>query len=121
MSDSNYISCKAENGSINISEDVISSMVREAVTEVDGVAAISNTAGAEIAEFIGLKTASKGITVEIIDDTVKVDVIILVRYGSKIVDVARAVQTSVSEVVRDVTGIEKAEINVHVSGVTFEK
>lgn len=31
----NYISCKAENGSINISEEVISAMVRTAVTEVE--------------------------------------------------------------------------------------
>ena len=33
MSD-NYISYREENGSINISEDVISSIVRAAVTEV---------------------------------------------------------------------------------------
>ena len=97
----NYISCKAENGSINISEEVISAMVRTAVTEV--------------------KSMSKGITVQIIDDTVKVDVIILVRYGCNIVNVAREVQNSVGEVVQAVTGIEKAEINVHVSGVAFEK
>ena len=53
---------------------------------------------------------SKGITVQIIDDTVKVDVIILVRYGCNIVNVAREVQNSVGEVVQAVTGIEKAEI-----------
>ena len=114
----NYISCKAENGSINISEEVISAMVRTAVTEVDGVAAISNTTTGEIAELIGIKSMSKGITVQIIDDTVKVD---LVRYGCNIVNVAREVQNSVGEVVQAVTGIEKAEINVHVSGVAFEK
>ena len=48
-----YISCQEEKGSINISEDVISSMVRTAVAEVEGVAGLSNTAGAEIAELIG--------------------------------------------------------------------
>ena len=117
----NYISCKAENGSINISEEVISAMVRTAVTEVEGVAGISNTTTGEIAELIGIKSMSKGITVQIIDDTVKVDVIILVRYGCNIVNVAREVQNSVGEVVQAVTVIEKAEINVHVSGVAFEK
>ena len=106
----NYISCKAENGSINISEEVISAMVRTAVTEVEGVAGISNTTTGEIAELIGIKSMSKGITVQIIDDTVKVDVIILVRYGCNIVNVAREVQNSVGEVVQAVTGIEKAEI-----------
>ena len=84
----NYISCKAENGSINISEEVISAMVRTAVTEVEGVAGISNTTTGEIAELIGIKSMSKGITVQIIDDTVKVDVIILVRYGCNIVNLS---------------------------------
>ena len=120
MSD-HYISCKEENGSINISEDVISTMVQTAITEIDGVAAISNTAGGELAELIGLKTISKGIKVQIVDDTIKVDAIILVRYGCNIVNVAREVQNSVTEVVQAITGIDKAEVNVHVSGVAFEK
>ena len=45
----NYISCQLENGSINISEDVVNSMVKTAVAEVEGVAGLSNTAGAELA------------------------------------------------------------------------
>lgn len=117
----NYITCKAENGSINISEEVISTMVRTAITEIDGVAGISNTAGAELAELIGIKTVSKGIKVQIIDDTIKVDAIIMVRYGCNIVNVAKEVQNSVTEAVQAITGIDKAEVNVHVSGVAFEK
>ena len=117
----NYISCKAENGSINISEDVISTMVRTAITEIDGIAGISNTAGAELAELIGIKTVSKGIKVQIVDDTIKVDAVILVRYGCNIVNVAKEVQNSVTEAVQAITGIDKAEVNVHVSGVAFEK
>ena len=117
----NYISCKAENGSINISEDLISTMVRTAITEIDGVAGISNTAGAELAELIGIKTVSKGIKVQIVDDTIKVDAVILVRYGCNIVNVAKEVQNSVTEAVQAITGIDKAEVNVHVSGVAFEK
>ena len=117
----NYISCKAENGSINISEDVSSTMVRTAITEIDGVAGISNTAGAELAELIGIKTVSKGIKVQIVDDTIKVDAVILVRYGCNIVNVAKEVQNSVTEAVQAITGIDKAEVNVHVSGVAFEK
>ena len=112
-----YISCKDENGSINISEEVISTMVRTAVTEVDGVAGISNNAGTELA----LKNIAKGIRVQIVDDTVKADAIILVRYGYNIVNVAKNVQNNVTEVVQAITGIDRSEVNVHVSGVAFEK
>ena len=117
----NYISYKEGNGSINISEEVISTMVRTAVTEIDGVASISTSVGSELAERIGIKYASKGIEVEIVEDKIKVDAVILVKYGCNIINVARNVQDSVTETVQSVTGIEKAEVNVHVSGVAFEK
>ena len=117
----NYITCREEKGSINISEDVIISMVKSVLNEVEGVAGLSNTAGAELAELIGLKSVSKGVKVQFEDGRVVVDIIITVVYGCNIVNVARDVQSSVGEVVHAVTGIEKAEINVHVSGVAFEK
>ena len=117
----NYITCHEENGSINISEDVVSSTVRAAIAEVDGVAGLSNTAGAEIAELIGIKTLTKGVKVQFANDKVIVDTIITVAYGSNIVNVARSVQEKVVNTVSAATGIEKAEVNVHVSGIAFDK
>jgi len=117
----NYITCREEKGSINISEDVIAAMVRAAVAEVDGVAGLSNTAGAEIAELIGLKTLTRGVKVQFADGRIVVDVIITVAYGCNIVKVAGAVQDKVMTAVQASTGIEQAEVNVHVSGIAFEK
>ena len=88
----NYITCQEEKGSINISEEVIVSLVKSAVGEIEGVSGLSNAAGAELAELIGIKTVSKGVKVAFEDDTIVVDVIINVCYGSSIVSVARAVQ-----------------------------
>ncbi len=116
-----YITCREERGSINISEDVISSMVRTAVMEVEGVAGLCNTAGSEIAELIGIKSISKGVKVQLSDDKIVVDTIITVHYGSKIVEVARNVQEKVLNVIQSTTGFEQAEVNVHVSGIAFEK
>ena len=117
----NYITCQEENGSINISEDVIAAMVRSAIVEVEGVAGLSNTAGAEIAELIGLKTVTKGVKVQLNEDRIVVDTIITVQYGCKIVEVARNVQEKVLTVIQSTTGFDKAEVNVHVSGIAFEK
>ena len=117
----NYITCKEERGSIHISEDVIVSLVKGAIAEIEGVAGLSNAAGAELAELIGIKTASKGIKVAFEDDTTVTDVIINVCYGSSIVAVAREVQEKILSTVQSVTGIEKAVVNVHVAGISFEK
>ena len=116
-----YITCREENGSINISEDVIASMVRSAVLEVEGVAGLSNTAGAEIAELIGIKTLTRGVRVQFLNEKVVVDTIITVAYGSNVVNVARCVQEKVLNVVSAATGIQQAEVNVHVSGIAFDK
>lgn len=117
----NYITCQEQLGSINISEDVINSMVRNAITEVDGVAGLSNTAGSELAELFGLKTLSRGVKVQFIESKIVVDAIITVVYGRNIISIAKAVQEKVMSVVQSTTGIEGAEVNVHVSGVAFEK
>ena len=112
----NYITCQEEKGSINISEDVIVSLVKSAVSEIKGVSGLSNAAGAELAELIGIKTVSKGVKVTFEDET-----IINVSYGSSIVSVAREVQDKLLSAVQSVTGIEKAKINVHVAGISFDK
>ena len=120
MGDS-YITCREQNGSINISEDVVAEIVRSAISEVDGVAGLSNTAGAELAELIGLKMISKGVKIQFDDGKIVVDAIINVSYGCNIVNVAQKVQESVMNAVQSTTGIENAEVNVHVSGIAFDK
>jgi len=71
--------------------------------------------------LLGIKSAAKGIKVQIVDGTMTVDTIITVRYGCSVVAVARAVQESVTSAVESMTGIGKPIVNVHVSGVAFDK
>ena len=117
----NYITCQEANGSINISEEVIAGMVRNAALEVEGVAGLANTAGAEISELLGIRTLSKGVKVQFSDGKVVVDTIITVSYGSSVMKVARAVQEKVLAAVQATTGLEQVEVNVHVTGIAFEK
>ena len=88
---------------------------------MEGVAGLSYTAGAEIAELIGLKTVSKGVKVQFVDEKIIIDVIINVVYGCNIVQIAREVQERVISLGQASTGIEHAEVNVHVSGISFDK
>ena len=117
----NYITCQEENGSINISEDVINSLGRSAISEVEGVAGLANTAGGELAELLGLKTVTKGVKVQLNDNQVIVDAIITVHYGFSIVKVAQDVQEKIINVIQATTGFDKPQVNVHVSGLAFDK
>ena len=120
MGDS-YISYREENGSINISEDVISGIVRTAVLDVEGVSGMSTTARAELAELIGLKPLPKGVKVHFEGQKIIVDAIITVVYGNNVVNVAKNVQTAIRSVLQASTGFEDAEVNVHVSGISFDR
>jgi uncharacterized alkaline shock family protein YloU len=44
-----------------------------------------------------------------------------VSYGSNVVKVARSVQEKVLTAVQATTGLEQVEVNVHVTGIAFEK
>lgn len=117
----NYITCQGERGSIYISEDVLTGMVKAAVSEIDGVAALANNAGADLAELLGIKNPGKGLKVQIEDGKMTVDVIIMVRYGCNVVGVAQQVQDAVTQAVESMAGMGTPVVNVHVSGVAFDK
>lgn len=114
-----YISKIEAEGSINISEDVISMIAVEAIKEVEGVGGITNAGAGK--EFLGKKHPFKGIRVSVEEDKVTVDTCILVTYGNPVNEVAKQVQTSVSKAIGDMTGLEVEAVNVNVSGVVFEK
>lgn len=111
---------KADNG-IEISNDVIAVIAGVAVTEVQGVSAMAGGFAGGITEVLsGKKNLAKGIKVEKIEDKTKIDVNIIVEYGSRIPDVAFEIQNRVKKSVEEMTGLKVEEVNVHIQGVNTE-
>ena len=70
--------------------------------------------------FSGKKNLAKGIKVDIAENEVKIDVNIIVEYGSRIPDVAFEIQNRVKKSVEGMTGLKVEEVNVHVQGVNTD-
>ncbi len=103
---------------IKISNDVIAVIAGVAASEVPGVAAMSGGLTGGITEALkGKKNLAKGIKVDATDSTAKIDVNIIVEYGSRIPDVAFEIQNRVKKSVESMTGLKVTEVNVHVQGV----
>lgn len=117
----NYITRVEDTGSINISDDVIATIVKLAAKEVEGVAGMAVTAGPAVADLLGMKTASKGVKVRFEEDAMTIDAVIMIKYGSNVVDVATAVQETIMNNVQSMTGVDDVTVNVHVSGIVFDK
>src|SRR5699024_4558229 len=97
MPENNYITTPTDHGTINISEDVFAVMVGAAVAEVDGVAGMANTVGSDLQELLGRKNLQKGVKVSFDENgTVVVDVLLTVRFGYNITQVAKQVQEKVA-------------------------
>ena len=110
-----------ENEGIEISGDVIAVIAGVAVSEVQGVASMSGGFAGGITEVLsGKKNLAKGIKVDKTDDAVKIDVNIIVEYGSRIPDVAFEIQNRVKKSVENMTGLKVEEVNVHVQGVNTD-
>ncbi len=104
--------------SIVISEDVVSVIAGIAVSEVPGVVDTAGGFAGGISEVLsGKKKLSKGIKVEVGEKETKIDVNIIVEYGTRIPDVAFEIQNKVKKSVKEMTGLDVLEVNVHVQGV----
>lgn len=112
---------KAENDGIKISDDVVAVIAGVAVSEVPGVAGMAGGFAGGISEvFSGKKNLAKGIKVDIAQNDVKIDVNIIVEYGSRIPDVAFEIQNRIKKAVESMTGLNVEEVNVHVQGVNTD-
>ena len=112
---------KEEENGIEISTDVIAVIAGVAVSEVQGVAGMAGGFAGGISEvFSGKKNMAKGIKVDKTENTAKIDVNIIVEYGSRIPDVAFDIQNRVKTAVEGTTGLKVVAVNVHVQGVNTE-
>ena len=112
---------KEETSTIQISDDVVSIIAGKAVAEAPGVYAMAGGFAGGIQEVLsGKKSLSKGIKVEVGEKETKIDVNIIVEYGSRIPDVAFEIQNRVKTAVEGMTGLKVTAVNVHVQGVNTD-
>ncbi len=110
-----------QNKGIKIADDVVAVIAGVAVSEVPGVFGMAGGFAGGITEVLsGKKNLSKGIKVEVGEKETKIDVNIIVEYGTRIPEVAFEIQNRVKKAVETMTGLKVIETNVHVQGVNTD-
>lgn len=108
-----------DNGQITYANEVISTIVSVATTEVDGISGIVG-AGA-ISGIIGKSKTPRGVRVDMDGQDVNVDISVTVDYGMPIQKVGRDAQENVRKSIESMTGLHVEKVDLHVVGVSFEK
>lgn len=108
-----------ELGKIDISEDVIATLAGAAALECYGIVGMVSRKALKdgLIELIGRENLKRGIVVHTDENKIKVDLYIIVGYGTKISEVAHNVQTRVQYTLKEALGIDVYQINIFVQGV----
>lgn len=110
---------KKKTTGLQFSEDVIATIAGIAASEIDGVAAMSGGVVQGIAERLGRKDLTKGVSVEVGKEEVAVDLKVIVDYGKHLPDVYNKVVQNIGNSVQQMTGLRVIEVNMFVEGVSF--
>jgi len=110
-------------GKIEVTEEVIARIAGGAAMEVFGLVGMASRKALKdgIAELLGRDNFSKGVVVHTDNDEVRLDMHIIVSYGTKISEVAGNVQRRVRYTVEQMVGIEVSAINIFVQGVRTDR
>lgn len=108
-----------EYGSIEISKEVIATVVGGAATEIFGIVGMAskNQLRDNVSEILKKENYARGIIVRKENESVAIDVFIIVSYGTKISEVSRNVQERVAYQLESNLGIKAESVNVYVQGV----
>ena len=118
-----YMTLPEENGSINISEEVIAAIAVGAVRDVEGVSGMMTNLGGSVTDLVTKKNAqkgTKGVKIDMTGTALVLDVYLTVKFGTPIPEVAENAQKAVISAVEAMTGCSVGAVNVHVGGVTLE-
>ena len=116
-----YFTKDVENGTIQISEEVVASVAAMAVLEVEGVCGLASNLGYDIAEMLGKKTLAKGIRITAEGESLRIDCEIVAQFGQPVFVLARSVQDHVKTGVESLTGLPVSQVNVNVSGIALPR
>ena len=107
-------------GEVHIADEVVAIIAALAATEVDGVASMAGNITNELVGKLGMKVLSKGVKVDVKENVVTVDLDLNIKYGKNILDTSRTVQERVKSSIENMTGLQVADVNIHIAGVDME-
>jgi uncharacterized alkaline shock family protein YloU len=109
-------------GIVKISDEVVGVIAGLATTEIKGVIGMSaNLVGGITQILTGKKNLSKGVKVNVGENSATIDLFVVVEYGVKIPEVAKLVQENVRKTVETMTGLVVSAVNIHVQNVAIPK
>jgi uncharacterized alkaline shock family protein YloU len=118
MSDPKPDAAPTGGGGVTISDSVVAKVAFKAIGGIDGIHALGGTSARALAGLRGDK-GTPGISVDMREGGVDIDITMSIVFGASVPAVADAVRKAVTDQVAATTGLPVRAVNVLVTDVVF--
>ncbi|WP_026476450.1 Asp23/Gls24 family envelope stress response protein [Alkaliphilus transvaalensis] len=109
-------------GEITIDDHVLASIAGVSAMECYGLVGMATKSAASgLVELLKREHSSKGVKVQTEDDTITIDLFVIVEFGTRISVVANNIIEKVKYNIENLTGMKVKKVNITVQGVRVEK
>lgn len=107
-------------GSIKISDEVIATYVSQITLGIEGVCELSAGFTENLSKsLLRIDSQTKGIKISHEEEDIIIDIYIIVEYKIHIPQLSWEIQSKVRDEIKEFTGQNIKEVNIHVQGVNF--
>ena len=104
-------------GKVRIAPQVLLTIARLTTLATPGVAYMSPSLVGNVSRFLRRQRLDEGITIEVEDDIVYLDLYIVVEPNVNLLKLGRRIQHDVTRAINDMLGMHVSEVNIHIQDV----
>ncbi len=87
------------------------------MNEIEGIVSMNGGMAEGLAERIGRKILTKGVSAEVGEKEVVIDLKVIIEYGTNVPDLYQKISSAVKKAIKNMTGLQVAKVNMHVEGI----
>ncbi len=110
---------EVNDGGVTIADTVVAKVAHNACREIDGVHGLGGATSRALSSLRGGESKTQGVSVDVHEDTIDIDLTVVVTHGVNIPQVAETCRAKVKEQVESITGMSVRAVNVVVSDIYF--
>lgn len=112
---------ESELGNIVIEKEVIAKIAGLTAMECYGIVGMASKSVKDgLVKLLGVEMITRGITVDVVDNMINIDLHIIVEYGTNISAIGESLMSTVKYKVEQMTGLSVDVINILVEGIRVE-
>jgi uncharacterized alkaline shock family protein YloU len=107
-------------GRVTIAPDVLVTIARLTTQSIEGVAQMCHQIGPRnVDRMLGRVAGGGGVQIAVIDDSVRVDLHIIIEPDVNMRSVSKKIQAAVTRAIQDMVGMPVSTVNVHIQDVAY--